>query len=374
MVAGVGVVAFASPGGSAAPATAVQAAAAAKQDQPAAALQVLAVTPADGQKSVNGADPIKVQFSAPLAANSPMPTLSPAIAGQWSVEGDTAVFTPQAGYTENSHVTVTIPGGSGGVVSMDGAGAGSGGLLADSTTDSFTTGSFSTLRLQQLLSELGYLPLTWTPSSDPISATDANAQLAAAYKAPDGSFSWTGDYPSSLTSQWAEGSANILNVGAVRAFESVSGLTMDGSAGKTVWSHLLSAVADGKDNPNGYTYGLASQHSPESLTIWHNGKVVLKTAANTGIPEAPTVDGTFPVYLKFYFSHMKGTNPDGSKYDDPVYYASYFNGGDAVHQFDRPGYGYYQSLGCVELPWDAAKTAYSYLSYGSLVTVTGPVA
>ncbi len=186
MVAGVGVVAFASPGGSAAPVTAVQAAAAAKQDQPAAALQVLSVTPTDGQKSVNGADPIKVQFSAPLAANSPMPTLSPAIAGQWSVEGDTAVFTPQVGYMENSHVTVKIPGGSDGVVSMDGASAGSGGLLADSTTDSFTTGSFSTLRLQQLLSELGYLPLTWTPGSDPISATDANAQLSAAYKAPDG--------------------------------------------------------------------------------------------------------------------------------------------------------------------------------------------
>ena len=96
--------------------------------------------------------------------------------------------------------------------------------------------------------------------------------------------------------------------------------------------------------------------------------------ANTGIPASPTVDGTFPVYLKYYFSYMKGTNPDGSKYDDPVYYASYFNGGDAVHQFGRYSYGSYQSLGCVELPWDAAKKAYPYLTYGSLVTVTGPVA
>ena len=32
-----------------------------------------------------------------------------------------------------------------------------------------------------------------------------------------------------------------------------------------------------------------------------------------------------------------------------------------------------QSLGCVELPWDAAKKAYPYLTYASLVTVTGPV-
>jgi hypothetical protein len=78
----------------------------------------------------------------------------------------------------------------------------------------------------------------------------------------------------------------------------------------------LTAVAKGQKNPNGYTYALANQHYPETLTIWHNGRVVLKSLANTGIPASPTVDGTFPVYLRYYFSHMKGTNPDGSKYDD----------------------------------------------------------
>jgi lipoprotein-anchoring transpeptidase ErfK/SrfK len=232
------------------------------------------------------------------------------------------------------------------------------------------------MRLQQVLSQLGYLPLTWTQKANTaaISRTDANAELSAAYQAPSGTFSWKSGYPSALTDQWKAGSGNILDVGAVRAFESVTGLTMDGVAGNTVWSHLLSAVAKGKDNPNGYTYALANQNSPETLTIWHNGHVVLTSPANTGIAASPTVDGTFPVYLKFYFTYMKGTNPDGTKYDDPVYYANYFNGGDAVHQFPRDSYGWYQSLGCVELPWDAAETAYGYLSYGSLVTVTGPVA
>ena len=33
-----------------------------------------------------------------------------------------------------------------------------------------------------------------------------------------------------------------------------------------------------------------------------------------------------------------------------MYWISYFNGGDAVHYFDRAAYGYEQSLGCVELP------------------------
>jgi peptidoglycan hydrolase-like protein with peptidoglycan-binding domain len=375
LLAGVGVAVFVSPGSHAAPTTSAQQASTARQDQPADPISVLSVSPASGTKSANGTDPIRVQFNAPLASNTPMPTLSPHITGSWQVEGDTAVFTPAIGFLENTKVTLKIPGGPKGMISVAGASAGSGGLLASTVTKTFTTGSFSTLRLQQVLSQLGYLPLTWTQtSSSVVNPASAKAELAAAYSPPAGQFSWESGYPSSLTDQWKAGSANILNVGAVRAFESVTGLTMDGVASRTVWSHLFTALAKDKHNPNGYTYALANQHSPETLTIWHNGHVVLKSLANTGIAASPTVDGTFPVYLKFYFSYMKGTNPDGTPYDDPVYYANYFNGGDAVHQFSRASYGWYQSLGCVELPFDSAKTAYSYLSYGSLVTVTGPVA
>jgi L,D-transpeptidase catalytic domain/Bacterial Ig-like domain len=375
LVAGVAIVIviLASPGSHAAPVSAAQAAT--HHDQPAVALKMLSATPAAGAKGVNGAAPIRVRFSAPLAANTPMPTLSPHIAGSWQVEGDTAVFTPAVGYFQNSKVKLTIPGGPNGMISVDGASAGVSGLLASTVTQSFTTGSFSTLRLQELLSQLGYLPLTWTQKAKTpvISPGNANAQLSAAYQPPAGTFSFNSGYPSSLANQWKAGSANILDVGAVRAFESVTGLTMDGYAGRTVWPDLLGAVAKGKDNPNGYTYALASQHSPETITIWHNGRVVLKSLVNTGIAASPTVDGTFPVYLRYYFQIMQGTNPDGSRYADPVYYVSYFNGGDAVHYFSRGGYGYNQSLGCVELPWDAAKKAYPYLSYGSLVTVIGPV-
>jgi hypothetical protein len=375
LVAGVAIVAFGTPGSHAAPVTPAQQASVAAQDVPAVPLQVLSVSPGSGAKGVNGAAPIRVQFSAPLAASTPMPQLSPSIAGKWQVQGDSAVFTPAAGYFQDTKVTVKIPGGQAGMISVGGRSAGAGGLLGSGVTESFTTGSFSTLRLQQLLSQLGYLPFTWTAKSGAvISPQNADAELAAAYHAPAGTFSWNGDYPSNLTDQWTAGSANILDTGAIRAFESVQGLTMDGYAGQTVWSDLLTAVAKGKDNPNGYTYALANQHYPESLTLWHNGRVVLTTPVNTGIPGRSTVDGTFPVYLKFYFTYMDGTNPDGSKYHDPVYYANYFNGGDAVHEFQRYSYGFYQSLGCVELPWDAAKTAYGYLSYGSLVTVTGPVA
>ena len=373
--AGVMIVAFASPSSHASLVSSAAQVKHFKPLQPAAGLQLVSMTPAVGANGVNGTSSIRVQFSAPLAASSPMPTLSPSIPGHWALQGNAAVFTPTVGYLANTRVTVNVPGGLAGVISAAGANAGDGGTLGSNLSQSFTTGSFSTMRLQQLLAQLGYLPMTWTPTSGPaISPANARAQLAAAYSAPTGSFSWQSGYPWNLTNQWKAGSYNILDVGAIRAFESVTGLTMDGSAGRTVWTDLFKAVAEGKDNPNGYTYALASQYSPENLRIWHNGRIVLESPANTGIPASPTVDGTFPVYLKYYFSYMKGTNPDGTKYDDPVYYASYFNGGDAVHQFSRASYGWYQSLGCVELPWDSAEKAYPYLTYGSLVTVTGPVA
>jgi hypothetical protein len=66
---------------------------------------------------------------------------------------------------------------------------------------------------------------------------------------------------------------------------------------------------------------------------------------------------------------MRGTNPNGSKYAEQVYYVSYFRGSLAVHYDLRPSYGFPQSLGCVELPMNEAKQAFPYLTYGSLVTV-----
>jgi peptidoglycan hydrolase-like protein with peptidoglycan-binding domain len=231
-----------------------------------------------------------------------MPGLSPRIAGHWAVQGDSAVFTPAVGYLERTEVRVKIPAD---VISAAGARAGAGGTLAAPVTESFTTGSFSTLRLQQVLAQLGYLPLTWTPASGTvISPGSQRAQLSAAYDPPAGTFSWHRGYPWILRSQWKPGAANMLNVGAVRAFESVHGLIMDGSAGRSVWSRLIAAAAAGQHNPNGYTYALASKASPESLTIWHNGHVVLRSPANTGIPARPTVDGTFPVYLRYYYQVM----------------------------------------------------------------------
>ena len=351
--------------------TSVAASRAAHTVHPAPPLQVTSVTPGSNSRGVNGTSPIQVDFSAPLAAGSALPNVSPSVAGSWKVAGRTATFTPATGFPEDTTVTVSIPSGSAGIQSAAGAKAGAGGNLAAGFTGSFTTAWYSTLRLEQLLAQLGYLPLTWTPSGTPVQSADTAGQLAAAYNAPAGSFSWQSGYPSVLTTLWSEGSGNLIVTGGVRAFQSEQGLTMDGVAGPGVWSDLLKAVADGHSNGNGYTYAVASESLPETLTIWHDGRQVLSTPANTGIPEAPTAEGTYPVFEKLPFQIMQGTNPDGSQYADPVSWVSYFNGGDAVHYFDRGSYGWPQSLGCVELPESTAETAYRYLSYGSLVTVTG---
>ena len=75
------------------------------------------------------------------------------------------------------------------------------------------------------------------------------------------------------------------------------------------------------------------------------------------------------MYLRYSFQIMRGTNPDGSTYADPVSWVSYFRSGEAVHYFPRYSYGYPQSLGCVELPYAQAKYIWPYMTYGTLVTV-----
>jgi peptidoglycan hydrolase-like protein with peptidoglycan-binding domain len=337
-----------------------------KSATPAKPLRLLSVSPAGGTRHANGGAPVTLTFSSALSPSTPLPTLSPKTTGSWRVSGATATFTPSSGFLPDTKVTVKAP------ASMKGATVGT---LTTASTTTFTTGSYSTLRLQQVLAQLGYLPLTWTPAADGSAApAGLNEQASDAYAPPAGALTFKPGYPSQLTSQWRAGQNNILDTGAIRAFEYNQGLTMDGVAGPEVWAALLKAAAKNEVNPSGYTYALASQDSPETLKVWHNGKLILNTPANTGIAAASTVDGTFPVYEKLQFQIMQGNNPDGSKYSDPVYWISYFNGGDAVHYFDRASYGFYQSLGCVELPWAPAKFIWSYLTYGTLVTVTGPVA
>jgi hypothetical protein len=332
--------------------------------------RVMSITPAPGSSHADGSLPVTVTFSAPLSRQSPMPSLIPDVAGTWRAVGDSAVFTPLMPFTPSTRVAVTIPAGMSSTA---------GHQLSRPATAAYTTGAYSTLRLAEVLGQLGYLPATYQlpdlgmriASQFSSSSNGLAAQEALAYSPPAGTFTWDQGYPASLQAMWTNNGYNVVLKGAVMAFQSEHNIPINGSVTATLWRELFKAVAAGQNNVNGYTYAVADQNDPETLTIYHDGQVVMQSAANTGVPSAPTVNGTFPVYEKFLNTIMSGTNPDGSHYSDPVQYVSYFNGGDAVHYFARGSYGFQQSLGCVELPYSAAQKAYPVLTYGSLVTVTG---
>jgi len=133
---------------------------------------------------------------------------------------------------------------------------------------------------------------------------------------------------------------------------------------------LIQDAIAGKRLQSGYSYVYVHREVPETVTLWHDGRTILNSPANTGISGAETELGTFPVFEHLPETTMSGTNPDGSHYEDPgIKWVSYFNGGDALHNFDRASFGTPQSLGCVEMPLEASAKIYPYTPIGTLVTI-----
>ena len=333
-------------------------------------VHLTAISPSGQSTGIDGADPIVVTFSGDMSPSSPKPTITPSVPGTWTAQGDSLIFVPTVAFQPSTQETVSVPAGASGVRSADG------GLLTSAVTSQFTTAPYTQAGLAVLLAQQGYLPLTWGPerggrAAEGMQTEDPAAETpqGIAYAAPLGTFSWEPGYPATLQDQWSPDQANVVLTGAVMAFESEHGMPINGSLTPQVWNAIFAAQQRGQRNANGYTYAIASKGAPETLTIWHNGQVVQHSLANTGIPVSPTVDGTFPVFERFRFQIMQGTNPDGSHYADPVQFVAYFNGGDAVHYFPRGSYGSPQSLGCVELDLSDAAQAWPYLTYGSLVSV-----
>ena len=326
-------------------------------------LAIVSTTPASGATNVPTDTTVAVQLSAPIASVAAMPALAPPVAGTWKKTSATiATFTPTSAFLPTTVEYLTFPAGPSGLRGT------AGGELAAPLTVSFTIGQASTERLQQLLAQENYLPLSFTPSA-PLSSP------AETFMAQPGTFAWKWPgTPPDLMALWTEGAENVITKGAVMNFENQHGLKVDGLAGQKVWTALVTDAAAGKTNATPYTYVLVSKNLPENLTLYNNGAVQFAAIpVNTGVPGADTTDGTYPVFEHVTSSRMQGTNPDGSTYDDPdVPWAAYFNGGDALHGFVRGSYGSPQSNGCVEMAIaDAAKT-WPLTPIGTLVTVTGP--
>ena len=140
--------------------------------------------------------PLTLTFARPVASvlGSRLPRFEPAMPGHWQqVDSHRLTFRPTGlGFGLGGIVRVRVPGGS----------------LA------WKVAGGSTLRLQQLLARLGYLPVRWRMRAS--SPSTPAAEVAAALSAPRGAFSWR--YPGtplSLRTLWRPGSWNVVTRGAV---------------------------------------------------------------------------------------------------------------------------------------------------------------
>ncbi len=327
---------------------------------------VMVTLPAAGER-IAPATAIYLTFSKPVSEvlGSALPRLSPSTQGHWrEANSHTLEFIPSGfGAALGSQLRVQLPH----PVAVT---AGStDGLRTTSQIEWFVPPG-STLRLQQLLAQAGYLPVDWRPAHAKVARTPG-AEARAAVDPPSGSFAWRyPNTPHQLEAMWAPGQANAITKGAVMKFENTNNLTADGVAGPSVWRLLLVDAIAGKRLSEGYSYVYVHREVPETATLWHAGHTILTAPANTGISGAETALGTYPVFEHIPEGTMSGTNPDGSHYEDPgIKWISYFNGGDALHNFDRASFGTPQSLGCVELPLAAAAEIWPFTPIGTLVTV-----
>jgi len=320
------------------------------------------VTPTPG-KQISPSTPITLTFSKPIGAvlGSSRPPVSNAT-GHWQlVNSHTILLHPTGyGYGLANTISLSLPKG---VALVGGQQRGS------DASASWTVPGGSTLRLQQLLANMGYLPLRFQAAAV---VRTPQGEEAAAIRPPKGHFSWRyGNVPSELMSTWAPGVSGVMTKGAVMAFENDHGMTTDGIPSATVWHALIAAAIAGDRSTFGYTFAMVSENLPESVSVWHDGRTVVTGPVNTGIAVAPTATGVYPVFEHALSVTMSGYNPDGSYYSDPgVPYVSYFNGGDALHGFIRGSYGYPQSLGCVEMPYSEAAQVFPYTPIGTLVDVS----
>ena len=330
---------------------------------PSSSFYLASTSPEPGEQNVAPNATISLTFSAPVSLHEGAPTLSPDIAGKWvQTNATTLAYALDSPLIPSSQIVVTVPGGSHGVRSTRGA------TLEASHTVDFDVAAGDTLRLQQLLAQLNYLPVGFSPSGP----APARADLA---EDQPGTFSWRWPgLPTALTSQWTQGTENEITKAAVEAFETQNNIGVDGIAGPSVWTNLINDVINDKPDATPYVYVLVNKVIPQNLTLWNNGVAqYVGVPINSGAPGADTTDGTYAVFEHVRYSDMKGTNVDGSTYNDPnVPYASYFNGGDVLHGFIRSSYGSPQSNGCVEMSYADAALVWPLTPIGTLVTVEGP--
>jgi peptidoglycan hydrolase-like protein with peptidoglycan-binding domain len=308
----------------------------------------------------NGTDPITVTLSGAPAADSPLPTFSPKVAGTWSVVGDSEVFTTASTLQPCSSYTLTV------WAHTHATGAA---YLARRRTIGLNVACPPVSGLQQALARLGYLGAKFHPRYivHLHSGSETRREAASlAFHPPRGALV---PDPTDAPAVQA-GKIDAVTRGALEIYQADHGLEVTGEPNRDTWNSLISAVSSNRHSPTPYTWVSVSESLPETLQVHRGHHVVFTTPVNTGVPGAETEQGIFPVYARYVSTTMSGTDVDGTKYNVPdVPWVNYFNGGDAVHGYPRASYGFPQSNGCVELPIEAAHTVFGMLAIGDIVEV-----
>lgn len=321
--------------------------------------------PSSDHTVVPGSRTFAVRFSVPIRRDSPAPTVSPSVPGRWVRANDeTLTFVADQPLAAEEELTVTIPGGPTGI-------RGEGGQrLSGAATERFEVEDPAVEQMEDALARLSYLPLRPLRATSTRLPGSSKTSLSVA-SGPGFAWVWSA-VPTALAALWMPGEPNVMESGAVSAFEHDRGLSPSLSQSQLL-SALRHAVAAHHSAARPYAYVLVSETLPETVSLWQGGRLVLTSLANTGETGATTPVGTWPVYSRYTTQTMSGRDPDGTPYVYPdVPWVSYFTGNIAIHEFNRASYGYPQSVGCVELPPGPAATVWKALSYGSLVTVEGP--
>jgi hypothetical protein len=308
----------------------------------------------------DGTSGVAIRFDGKPAPDTPRPKLSPFVAGRWSNLGPYEVFHPVSTLEPCTSYTMSVPAGTF--------------VLRHRTLGAVHTASFSVAcpgitAMQEALARLGFLPYTLHGYVGASSTTALTRKQAArrAYVLPGGKLlpDLAGAPPLEV------GTLDPTTTGALEVFEGDHNLPITTTPSRQLWVALLSDETVAQHDQHPYTWVTVSEGVPETLQVHDGSKIALSSPTNTGVPGAATQQGIFPIFERFVATTMIGTNVDGSHYDDPgVPWVNYFNGGDAVHGYIRPGYGYPQSNGCVELPISTAQTVYGMLQLGDLVIVS----
>ena len=132
----------------------------------------------------------------------------------------------------------------------------------------------------------------------------------------------------------------VLMRGAIMAFQTAHGMTPTGCRACRAGERSSTTSSPGASHAGGYSYVFVTEQLPQTLTLWHNGHVVLRRPSTPASPPGRPTSARSRSTSTSPSTTMAGTNPDGTHYNDPgVPWVNYFSGGDAVHGFYRGGYG-----------------------------------